>query len=287
MESRHARVDVGTAELACLVDGPTGPDSAVAVCVHGFPDGASSFRHQVAPLVSRGFTVVRPWTRGYRPSSLAFDGRYDVERLADDLLALADHFSPARPIVLIGHDWGAIAAYAAGARAPTRIARLCTLAVPHLRTAARRWASLRQLRKSWYVGLFQLRGLAERPGAADDFRLIDRLWRAWSPGHYASPDELSLIKDGFRDPTHLAAVLAYYRALFPSGATRWLRKKIDVPALYLHGVDDGCVGVELADNVESAYLRGVRVCRVAGAGHFLQLERPDEINRLLLDFLDG
>ncbi len=237
-------------------------------------------------LVARGFRVVRPWTRGYAPSSLARDRRYDVERLGDDLLALADHFSPARPMLLVGHDWGAIAAYAAAARAPERIDRLCTVAVPHLRVAGPRWLRPRQLRKSWYIGFFQLRRLAERRVAARDFQFIDRLWRAWSPGYHASVDELAQVKDGFRDPAHLDAVLAYYRSIFSSRA-QVVRRKTRVPSLYVHGEDDGCVGVELCDGVEAAYSGGARVCLVRGAGHFVHLEQPEIFNRALENLLDG
>jgi pimeloyl-ACP methyl ester carboxylesterase len=278
MEGRD--VGVNGATLRCLVDG----DGPLALLVHGFPDGAHSFRHQVAPLVSRGYRVVRPWTRGYAPSSLARDGRYDLERLGDDLLALGDHFSPRQPFVLVGHDWGALAGYAACARAPERIRKLVTAAVPHPRVSGPRYLTPRQLRKSWYIAFFQLRGLAERRVAAHDFRFIDTLWRAWSPGH----DERSLddVKSCFRDPAHLSAVLGYYRAIF-STKSQPLRRRTRVPSLYVHGEDDGCVGVELSNGVEAAYANGVQVVRIGGAGHFVHLERPDDFNRALLDFLSA
>jgi pimeloyl-ACP methyl ester carboxylesterase len=259
-----------------------GEGDRVALLQHGFPDGPHGFRHQVAPLTARGYRVVRPFLRGYAPSSLA-DGRYGVERLAGDLLALTDHFSPRAPIVLVGHDWGAIAAYAACARAPERISHLCTAAVPHLRVAARRFLRPRQLRRSAYIGLFQFRGVAERLVARDDFRMIDRLWRAWSPGYRASAGELAIVKEAFRDPAHLRAALGFYRALRPA---RSLFRKTRVASLYLHGVDDGCVGVELADDVERAYAGPIRVVRMRGAGHFLQLEQPDAFNRELIAFLE-
>jgi pimeloyl-ACP methyl ester carboxylesterase len=272
-------VDVGSATLACLVESPASP-RATAILAHGFPDGPSSFRHQVAPLVARGYRVVRPFLRGYAPSSLARDGRYDIEILGRDLLALGDHFS-ADPFVLVGHDWGALAAYAACALAPQRISKLVTAAVPHLRVAGPRFLWPRQLRRSWYIGFFQLRGLAEWRVSRDDFRFIDELWRAWSPGYSAPLDD---IKAGFRDGAHLAAVLGYYRAAF-STKGKLLRRKTRVPSLYLHGVDDGCVGVELCENLERAYLAGVRVCRLRGAGHFAHLEQPDAFNRELFAFL--
>jgi pimeloyl-ACP methyl ester carboxylesterase len=267
-------VDVGGATLQCLVDG----EGPLVLMAHGFPDGPDTFRHQVPAL--RGFRVVRPWMRGYAPSSTARDGRYDIERLARDLLALGDHFSPRNPYILVGHDWGAIAAYAACALAAPRISRLVTVAVPHLRVAGPRWLAPRQLARSWYMAFFQLRGLAEWRVRRRDFRFLDRLWRTWSPSLPGAPRE---VKDSLRDAANLSAALGYYRAAV--GRNRLLVEKTRVPALYVHGTDDGCVGVELCDGVERAYPAGVRVCRLRGAGHFAHLEQPEAFNRELLGFL--
>jgi pimeloyl-ACP methyl ester carboxylesterase len=280
------RVDVGQATLSCLVEG----EGPVVICAHGFPDCARSFRHQVPALVAAGFRVVAPYLRGYWPSSLARDGRYDPEALAEDLCALARHFSEAEPVRLVGHDWGAIAAYVAVARAPRLFSQLCTLAVPHLRVAGPRWGAPAQLRRSWYAGFFQLRGLAERCVRARGFALIDWLWRSWSPGWTPPADELSQVKASLGDEAHLSAVLGYYRALLSPRVlfrrTRaLLTARTTVPSLYLHGARDGCVGVELTEGVERAYSAGVAVHRLDGAGHFLHQERPDALNPLLVAFL--
>jgi pimeloyl-ACP methyl ester carboxylesterase len=264
--------------IAFVADG----EGPLALLAHGFPDGPSTFRHQVEPLLERGYRVVRPWMRGYFPSALAEDHRYDIAALGDDLLALGDRFSPEKPFVLVGHDWGALAGYAAAAKAPERISKLCTVAVPHPRVLGPRFLWPRQLRKSWYMGFFQLRGIAERQVRKNDFRFIDELWRAWSPGYHAH--SLDEVKRGFRDPAHLTAVLSYYRAIF-SSRNVVVRRRTRVPSLYVHGLDDGCVGVELCDGVEPAYASGVRVERISGAGHFVHLERAREFNRVLLEFL--
>jgi pimeloyl-ACP methyl ester carboxylesterase len=278
-------VETGGATLRCLVDGPD--DAPAALLVHGFPDCWRSFRHQVAPLVDAGLRVARPSLRGYAPSSLAHDRRYDAAALADDLVAIADAVSPDRPVRLVGHDWGAIAAYAATARAPHRFSHVVTMAVPHLRVAGPRFLRPTQLRRSWYMLFFQLRGLAETRAARDDFALIRRLVRDWSPGWSAPDDELRAITDALSPRAHLEAALSYYRALGrgSSSARRALFSRTRVPALYLHGVDDGCVGVELADGVESAYVAPVTVVRVAGAGHFLHQERPEIVTPIVRDFL--
>ena len=276
-----ARVDTGGATLACLVAG----EGPLVICAHGFPDCARSFRLQVPALVGAGFRVVCPWLRGYAPSTRARDGRYDPAALGNDLVALARHFSPGAPARLVGHDWGAIAAYAAVALAPGAFSHLATVAVPHLRVAARRFATPAQLRRSWYMAMFQLPRLAERRLAAHDFALVDRLWRDWSPSLRAPADELAAVKDALRgrEPD----VLAYYRALFSRAAPstgRLLRRRTRVPSLYVHGLDDGCIGVALADGVERAYAGPVAVHRLRG-GHFVHQEAVEQFNGILVEFL--
>lgn len=290
MEDRDARVvvDVGGAALACSVSGPS--DGPIVIAAHGFPDCARSFRHQVPALVAAGFRVVVPAMRGYAPSSIARDGRYDAGALAADLVGLARHFSSSRdgsgttPVRLVGHDWGAIAAYAACALSPSSFSHVVTVAVPHLAVAARRFGSLAQLRRSWYVGLFQLPFVAERLLAADDFALVDRLWRAWSPAFSPPSEELRAVKDALRG--RVTDVLAYYRAIRDLGspARALLLAPTSVPALYIHGRGDGCVGLEVCTGVERAYAGPITV-RTLDGGHFVHQENVEDFNRVLIGFL--
>ena len=293
MEDRDARivVDVGGAALACFVSGPS--DGPVVIAAHGFPDCARSFRHQVPALVAAGFRVVVPAMRGYAPSSVARDGRYDAAALGADLVGLARHFSSsggaggaarATPVRLVGHDWGAIAAYAACALSPSSFSHVVTVAVPHLAVAARHFGSWAQLKRSWYVGLFQLPFVAERVLGADDFQLVDRLWRAWSPAFSPPPDELRAVKDALRG--RVAEVLAYYRAIrdLRSPARPLLFAPTRVPALYIHGRGDGCVGLEVCRGVERAYAGPIAVHALDG-GHFVHQENVADFNRVLIGFL--
>jgi pimeloyl-ACP methyl ester carboxylesterase len=254
------------------------------ILAHGFPDCARSFRHQVPALVAAGFRAVVPTMRGYAPSSPARDGRYDAAALAADLVALARHFAPGATARLVGHDWGAIAAYAACALAPEAFSHVATIAVPHLRTLSGRFLRPAQLRRSWYIGLFQLPRIAERRLAANDFALVERLWRDWSPGFVAPVEELCAVKDAMRD--RVPEVLAYYRALRQPryAGRRLLFEPTRVPALYVHGRGDGCLGVALTDGCERGYCGPIAVHRLPG-GHFVHQENSEEFNRLLIDFL--
>jgi pimeloyl-ACP methyl ester carboxylesterase len=258
----------------------------LVVLAHGFPDCPATFRHQVPVLVEAGFRVATLAMRGYAPSSPARDGRYDAAALADDLLAVGDALSPDEPFSLVGHDWGAVASYAAAARAPSRLSRLVTMAVPHLRVALPRFVTPSQLRRSSYMLEFQPRA-ADARVRADGFARIEALWRRWSPGYTPSAAELDGVRAALEP--HVEGPLGYYRALLrPTREVLGLLiARTRVPAMYLHGVDDGCIGVELARGCEAAYDRGCEVVRVRGAGHFLHLERPAEVNGALVRFLDG
>src|SRR5690606_28291933 len=128
----------------------------------------------ICALAEGGYDVAAPWLRGYAPSTL--EGPYDVERIAQDALELASALGHAR-FALVGHDWGAIATYAACALAPSRIAAAVTLAIPHLRT----FRGARQALLSAYIPLLAA-PLGARLSRAQDFRLVDVLWRLWSPG---------------------------------------------------------------------------------------------------------
>ncbi len=285
---RLERVGVAGTTLSCAVAG----EGPAVLCAHGFPDNAGSFRHQVPALVAAGYRVLCPSMRGYAPSDLAADGRYDAATLGRDLLALADHFSPGRPVRLLGHDWGAVAAYAAAALEPERFSHLCTLAVPHLRVVGARFLTPAQWKRSWYMRLFLVPRLGERRLLEKGGALTERLWRDWSPGWSPRPETLAGVKAAFSTPDRARAVLGYYRAL-PTPRTwlgesaRLLFQRTRVPALYVHGERDGCVGVELTEGLEGAYTRGVEVLRIPDAGHFVHQERPEVVNEALLRFFAG
>lgn len=284
VDARLETVDVGGARLACIVAGAD--DAPLVLLAHGFPDCARTFRLQFPALVKAGYRVVAPWMRGYFPSTIARDQRYDAAALGNDLVGLARHFSPRKPARLVGHDWGAIAAFAACALAPRAFSHLVTVAVPHLRVAARHFFSPAQLRRSWYIALFQL-PLAERLVSRDHFALIDRLWRDWSPGFAAPPEELAHVKRALERKENLAAALAYYRAMrrafIVASTRRLLLSRTRVPAVHVHGIDDGCIGIELCEGLERGYAAPVTLARLAG-GHFVHQENAERFNALVLDW---
>ena len=271
------------ARLRCGLRG-SGP---VVLCAHGFPDNYRSYRHQIPALCDKNYRVVSVAMRGYEPSSVCQRGRYDVATLGRDLCQVAEAVSPDEPVRLIGHDWGAVAAFAASALRPERFSQLVTMAVPHLRVAAPRFATVAQARRSSYMARFQIRGRAERWLARDELALVEQLWRDWSPDLRCSAPEMDRVKEALRD--RLPDVLGYYRQMVSIRAIvgesrRLVFAKTRVPSLHIHGEDDGCVGVELCEGLDAAYLDHFELLRVAGAGHFVHLEQPDLVNDALCSF---
>src|ERR1700734_2843055 len=115
-------------QFAYLEDGP--PDGPLALCLHGFPDSAHTWRYLLPELASAGFHAVAPFLRGYAPTELPADGRYQIGAVVQDANALHEAFGAGADAVIVGHDWGALATYGAVAHAPERWHRAVTAAVP-------------------------------------------------------------------------------------------------------------------------------------------------------------
>ncbi|MHB8438813.1 MAG: alpha/beta fold hydrolase [Acidimicrobiales bacterium] len=288
---RQTSATAGDIDFAILEDGP--PEGPLALCLHGFPDTANTWRHLLPELASAGYHAVAPWMRGYAPTSTAPDGSYQTGALAVDAGRLHETFGGDERAVLIGHDWGAAATYAAAVQQPGRWRRAVAMALPPLGAMAESFFSYDQLKRSFYIFVFQS-PLAEMAVAQDDLAFIDRLWADWSPGYDGSWDATQ-VKEALREPANLAAAIGYYRAMFdptlhlPQYAEAQMAAggQPPQPTLYLHGVDDGCLGIDCVGDVMPFLSAGSVHRNIEGAGHFLHLERPDEVNALILDFLAG
>ncbi len=219
------------------------------------------------------------------------DGRYDTGTLAIDACELHGVLGGREDAVLIGHDWGAFAAYGAAAMQPERWRRVVTAAVAPQASMAEGFFRYDQLRRSWYVFFFQT-PLAEHAVSLDDYAFIDRLWADWSPGLDASWDA-ARVKEALASAESLSAAIGYYRAMFAGppddpaavAAQAAAGTVPPQPTLYLHGSDDGCMGIDIIGPVTDYLAPGSEMAVVEGAGHFLHLERPDQVNDRIIEFL--
>lgn len=269
----------------------------LALCLHGFPDSAWTWRFLGPVLAARGFRVVAPFTRGYAPTAIPADGDFHIGALMFDALAVYRRLDAPRDAVLIGHDWGALTVNALAAYPDCPFTRAVSMAVPPIpalrpnRPAGLKQLGvyLRQARFSWYIAFVQLPGIAER--SLD--RLIPRLWSDWSPG-YPAQEDIAHTFAAMPTPEHRTAALSYYRAFArvtrrPVAPYAQLHRSWDrtpgVPMLYLHGQRDRTLHPALTGSVADVLPRGSRVETVDNAGHFLHLEQPDTVAALVSSFL--
>lgn len=289
-EIRETEVEAGGLRFTLLEAGPA--DGPLALALHGFPDTAWSWRHLMPVLADDGFRVVAPFMRGYAPTEVPSDGNYQPGALVADAIALHEALGGDERAVLIGHDWGARAVYGAAAHAPERWRRVVASAVPPPQRIFEHFFRFDQLRRSWYMFFFQ-NPLADSAVAVNDLDFLERLWREWSPA--LDPDEdMAHVRRALGETANLAAGLGYYRSMFdtsghdPALAAEQaaLTGSFSIPLLYIHGTDDGAMGVEMVDEtLLDTGGPGSRLLVVDGVGHFSHLERPDEINAAIREFV--
>lgn len=268
-----ARVTVGDIGIDYEVTG----DGHPVLLLHGFPDTKRCWDHQVSALTSAGFQAIAPDLRGYGASDKPSDiEAYSILALAGDVLGVLDHLGVERAHV-VGHDWGAALAWTLGAFAPDRVDHLVALSVGHPSGFLR---TLEQYEKSWYMLLFQFQGVAER-------WLSDHDWanfRSWA----RHPDADRVIAE-LETNGSLTPGLNYYRANITPEA--WLERPefppIQAPTMGVWSSDDIALTEPQMKASEEFVKGGWRYERIDKVGHWMQLEAPDRVNALLVDFLGG
>ncbi len=255
----------------------TGGDGPAVLLLHGFPDTGRMWRNQTAALAAAGHRVIVPDQRGYgasdKPAEVA---AYALPNLVADAVGVLDHLGIERASV-VGHDWGAAVAWLTATLAAGRVDRMAALSVGH--PTAFSTAGYEQREKSWYMLLFQFEGIAER-WLRDDGWARFRDW-----GRH--PDADAVIADLERDGS-LTPGLNWYRANLPPASL--VEPPLELPPVTVPvmGVwSSGDFALTEAQMTGSAphCAAGFRYERLDGPGHWMGLEAPNDVNRLLLDFL--
>ncbi|MAX54426.1 MAG: alpha/beta hydrolase [Alcanivoracaceae bacterium] len=261
------------------------------ILLHGFPDTYENWAVQINAIAEAGYTAIAPALRGYAPSCQPGNGDYSLYAAVDDLMVFAAQLGGR--VHLIGHDWGAAVGYLACAQSPETFCSFSALAIPPLRRMPQALVKVpEQVLLSGYMQFFQLPMVPEGWLKRGDLSGVETLWRRWSPG-WEPEMYLDNAKHTLAEPGVIPAALGWYRGLFRvwrkehRKARAWLGREIATPTQILIGENDGCMSPRLLEHtlVESDFSAGVELQTLAGAGHFLHLEKPEEVNRHLIRLL--
>jgi len=296
-------IPVGDLDVHVLADGPQ--DGIPVVLLHGFPELAYSWRHQLPVLAAAGYRVLAPDLRGFG-QTVRRDGQptaveeSDAITLTGDVVGLLDALDLERAI-LIGHDWGADVAWKTALLHPERISAVAGLSVPYVpRAPAPPIDILRQnIGEDFYIVWIQEPGVADAALDADPRRTLCTT-SVWTAGWAADGDEEPPRPAWLTEEELRVYVDAYTRTGFTGGLNlyrnidrNWEQlaavdgRTIDQPAFFLTGSRDP-VTQFMPHQAMDGHVTDLReVLVVEGAGHWVQQERPDEVNAALLAWLGG
>jgi pimeloyl-ACP methyl ester carboxylesterase len=304
-------VEVGDGVRLRVTEEGSGPPVVLA---HGFPELAYSWRHQLPALAAEGYRAVAPDQRGYGGSSRPERVEdYDIHHLTGDLLALLDDLGEERA-VFVGHDWGAMVVWNLALLHPERVAGVCGLSVPFVPRAQRPPTEIWREKltgRFFYILHFQQPGVADAEMAEDPARTMRGMLSGLVAGDETSligPDDGRGVVERLPQPESLPGWLTqqeldHYAAEFArtgfTGGINWYRNfdrnwertpdlagaHVTVPSFFLAGDADPVLRMTPPDR-QAEHLDDLRgEVLVEGAGHWVQQERPAEVNAALLGFL--
>jgi pimeloyl-ACP methyl ester carboxylesterase len=270
------KVDVNGITMNVVDEG----EGAPVLMLHGFPDGSRAWRHQIPALTAAGYRCIVPDLRGFgetdAPEGVA---SYAIPEIEKDLLGLLDHLE-LEHIQLVAHDWGAALGWYFAGMHPDRIQRYATLQIGH---GSNHFAGREESRqRSWYILFFLLEGIAEEALQKQDW-LMFREWMA------TYPDAEEAIAD-FSRPGRLTAGLNWYRANFDPagffGDAPYVTPGVKCPTMGVWSPGEKFVTEHQILGSPQYVDNTWRYERILGASHWVQLDEPDRVNELLIDFLD-
>ncbi len=268
-----------------------GSGDRLALCLHGFPEHAISWRHQLPVLASLGYEAWAPNLRGYGKSSRPIGvENYSIDKLIGDVAALIDA-SGKEEVVLIAHDWGAIIAWTFAIRKIRPLNKLVIMNVPHPTLFARGLKTWRQLKRSQYMFFFQIPGLPERLLARNGAEAIGKAFlnMAIDKDRFP-PDIIDFYRKNALEPGALTAMINYYRAAFRSRLKNNLAgpdvPMVALPTMIVWGEEDTALGKEMTYGTEE-FVPDLTLRYLPNVSHWVQQEAPEIVNAMLSAFLTG
>ncbi|SPB12819.1 alpha/beta hydrolase fold protein [Caballeronia novacaledonica] len=283
--ARHARTP--TLDIAYADSGPA--DGPVAVLIHGWPDAARAWNAVATRLNEAGYRTIVPELRGaggtrFLSGDTVRDG--SGVALAQDAVDLADALGIAQ-FDVVGHDWGARAAYTISALFPDRVRRMAALALAYQPRGVFTLPDFSQARRFWYQWFMSLDGGPDAV-AADPKGFARIQWETWSPSGWFDEAEFAATARAFENPDWVPITLNAYRRRWrgdqpsdPALAELYARlgtvERIGVPALMIQGGADSCDEPASSEGQDAYFPAGYRRVVIDGAGHFPLREAPDAV----------
>lgn len=269
-----------------------GAGDHLALCLHGFPEHAHAWRHQLPRLAELGYLAWAMNLRGYGRSSRPLRVRdYAIEHLMADVAAVIDASGASR-VTLLAHDWGAVLAWYFAMREVRPLQQLVVMNVPHPAPMARELKRNRAQRKrSWYAFFFQLPVLPEKLLGRSNAAPIARMFSdgTVNPGQVSAADA-EVFAANARQPGALRAMVNYYRALALGGGARRQGSAgfppVEVPTLMVWGEQDVALCKETTYGTEH-WVPDLTLRYLPNASHWVQQDEPELVNCMLAAFLQG
>lgn len=283
MELEHSTIATNGIKLHVV---EAGPKSGVpVVLLHGFPEFWYGWRHQIPALVAAGCRVIVPDQRGYNLSDKPKGVKsYSVFTLVKDIIGLIDALGYEK-VNLVGHDWGAVVAWALAILHPERLHRLSIMNVPHPAVMKRfLQRDLEQIRRSWYVFFFQLPWLPESGMRQDNWRGAQRALRGSGKIDTFTTDDVVKYKEAWSRPGAMTAMINWYRAIMRYQPPMPKDLRVKVRTLMMWGMKDFALSHRMA-RPSMDYVDEGNLIFFPEATHWVQHDAAEEVNHYLVDFI--
>ena len=271
-----------------------GSGDKFAICLHGYPESSFSWRYQLPLLARLGYTAWAPNLRGYAGSSRPpHRSDYRIDCLTADVAGLIDA-SGARSTLLIGHDWGGVIAWIFALQRIRPLERFIVLNFPHPKLYRERINRWPQIRKSWYVFLFQLPWVPELMMGSRGARIVGQSFSATAVDKSRFPEEvLDVYRRNALIPGALTAMINYYRAnwgirrggLFAE-QRQAIESVLETPTLMIWGEVDIALGKHLTFGTEKL-VRDLTLRYLPDVSHWVQQEAPETVNAMIEAWVTG